>query len=447
MKILFLFCVFTIAAYARIGETPDEIQKRFGKPDHNLGWLEMQRLLPGYKLTTKDAAISYVFEETPIVVHFLNNRSVFEKYVFNKDGTKLSALKEIEDKVLELHNNGDPWVLEFTKIPETDGALETAKYDIKQHGLLWSGITHLREYRAFYKAKGFIVTFDIQDFKSISLVIETDDFRALRLSKTAKEIPAVKPALPQTPLAGFAKEIPAVKPAQTVAESQKQAVAKYPELAKQGSALHTQFLDLLKQAKDAKEPLLDDPNWPMILADKVSDQIAKERQPAIAPKPPEVAPIDPDVAASLDKSKSRLGETLPQCVARYGPVTQKLTVSKFPQFVFQKDKVQITVTFVDGKAQQITYKKQYFLAEEVQKLLELSAAGSRWELDASKTALEQSPNFDVVEMFLRKDEGANAEHFRLKITASSLGMEIMDTVTIQAREFHEAIKAGVLKGL
>lgn len=233
--------------------------------------------------------------------------------------------------------------------------------------------------------------------------------------------------------------------AQTVADSQKQALTKYPELAKEGSGLHTQFMALYRQAKESNQQLLDDPNWPMILAEKASDLIAKERQPAIAPKPAEVAPTDSDVAA--DKSKSRLGETLPQCVARYGPVTQKLTVSKFPQFVFQKDKVQITVTFVDGKAQQICYQKKFFLAEEVQKLLELSASGSLWELDANKTAQEQSQNFDVVEMFLRKDGGANAEHFRLKISASTLGMEIMDTVLIQAREFYEAIKAGVLKGL
>ncbi len=57
--------------------------------------------------------------------------------------------------------------------------------------------------------------------------------------------------------------------AQTVEQSQKRAVAKFPDLARKGSEFHKRFfseLDLLKRESPWR---LDSPNWPMALADDV----------------------------------------------------------------------------------------------------------------------------------------------------------------------------------
>ena len=58
--------------------------------------------------------------------------------------------------------------------------------------------------------------------------------------------------------------------AQTVADSLRQATTKYPALAQQGSPLHTKCLALYNEAKQTNPALLQDPNWPMILADRAA---------------------------------------------------------------------------------------------------------------------------------------------------------------------------------
>ena len=60
---------------------------------------------------------------------------------------------------------------------------------------------------------------------------------------------------------------------QTVADAQKQALAKYPELGREGSPLHTQFKSLYTAAKQSDPTLLSNPNWPLILADRASSAI------------------------------------------------------------------------------------------------------------------------------------------------------------------------------
>ena len=57
---------------------------------------------------------------------------------------------------------------------------------------------------------------------------------------------------------------------QTVAEAQKQALAKYPELGREGSPLHTQFKSLYAAVKQSDPKFLSHPNWPLILADRAS---------------------------------------------------------------------------------------------------------------------------------------------------------------------------------
>jgi hypothetical protein len=57
---------------------------------------------------------------------------------------------------------------------------------------------------------------------------------------------------------------------QTVADSQRQALAKYPALAQEGSPLHGKFLALYNDAKQNNPKLLSDSNWPIILADRAA---------------------------------------------------------------------------------------------------------------------------------------------------------------------------------
>lgn len=63
----------------------------------------------------------------------------------------------------------------------------------------------------------------------------------------------------------------------TVADAQKQAMAKYPDLAKAGTPLHTKFLDLYNEAK-AKNAL-SDPSWPLLLALRASSLLASGTAP------------------------------------------------------------------------------------------------------------------------------------------------------------------------
>jgi hypothetical protein len=58
--------------------------------------------------------------------------------------------------------------------------------------------------------------------------------------------------------------------AQTAADSQKQAVEKYPELAKEGTPLHSKFIELYRQAKETNPTFLQNPDWPITIADKAS---------------------------------------------------------------------------------------------------------------------------------------------------------------------------------
>ena len=68
---------------------------------------------------------------------------------------------------------------------------------------------------------------------------------------------------------------------QNADETRKRAVEKFPELAKSGSEFNKVFLALHDEAKRSNPALLADPNWPMILAERVSFRIRKVRLPKV----------------------------------------------------------------------------------------------------------------------------------------------------------------------
>ena len=93
--------------------------------------------------------------------------------------------------------------------------------------------------------------------------------------------------------------------AQTVADAQKQAAAKYPDLSRAGTPLNTKFVELYREASASNPTLLSNPNWPVILADKAAALIVKTPSapnittPPAAPAPKPAAPAEPPPADDL----------------------------------------------------------------------------------------------------------------------------------------------------
>ena len=93
--------------------------------------------------------------------------------------------------------------------------------------------------------------------------------------------------------------------AQTVADAQKQAAAKYPDLSRAGTPLNTKFVELYREASASNPTLLSNPNWPVILADKAAALVAKTPStpntttPPAAPAPKPAAPAEPPPADDL----------------------------------------------------------------------------------------------------------------------------------------------------
>ena len=68
--------------------------------------------------------------------------------------------------------------------------------------------------------------------------------------------------------------------AQTVADSQKQAVTKYPALSREGTPIHTKFLSLVTEMKEQNPAFFNAPSWPMTLADRAASAIKAEADAA-----------------------------------------------------------------------------------------------------------------------------------------------------------------------
>lgn len=65
----------------------------------------------------------------------------------------------------------------------------------------------------------------------------------------------------------------AVRAVDTVADSQKLAVKLFPELGVQGSQLHSRFMALYDEAQKNKSSLMENPRWPIILAEQAAQSI------------------------------------------------------------------------------------------------------------------------------------------------------------------------------
>jgi hypothetical protein len=134
--------------------------------------------------------------------------------------------------------------------------------------------------------------------------------------------------------------------AQSVDDAQKQAIAKYPDLVRDGSPLHSKFLELYHQAQEFDPTLLSDPNWPLILSDKASallaaDAMASQPSPSPSPTP------EPSPAASPPPAPSPSQPTPAPSSPRPAKIDQGQT-SAASTFAVAKDCVDIVFFFVVG---------------------------------------------------------------------------------------------------
>jgi hypothetical protein len=86
--------------------------------------------------------------------------------------------------------------------------------------------------------------------------------------------------------------------AQTVDDATRKAVAKYPDLVRDGSPLHEEFLKLYHEAQEFNPTLLSDPDWPIILSDSASALVTVNPAPSASPA------TDPSPAASASPAPS-----------------------------------------------------------------------------------------------------------------------------------------------
>jgi hypothetical protein len=78
--------------------------------------------------------------------------------------------------------------------------------------------------------------------------------------------------------------------AQTVDDAQKQAIAKYPDLTRDGTPLHTKFIQLYREIQETDPALLSNPNWPLILSDEAHDLLSANPGPSGSPASPPQLP-------------------------------------------------------------------------------------------------------------------------------------------------------------
>ena len=84
--------------------------------------------------------------------------------------------------------------------------------------------------------------------------------------------------------------------AATTADAQAEAIRKYPELGKAGSAFNVEFLARAKRYQTEKPDFAKDPAWPLKLADEVANAARKDTPPAPSAPSAAAAPVAPPPA-------------------------------------------------------------------------------------------------------------------------------------------------------
>src|SRR5215204_1744652 len=79
---------------------------------------------------------------------------------------------------------------------------------------------------------------------------------------------------------------------------------------------------------------------------------------------------------------ARVGETLDECVQRYGPMIErrpaKLSASDPDVMVFSKAGITVAVEFKEGKAWHLTFRKTALTAGEIEAVITANAGATIW---------------------------------------------------------------------
>jgi hypothetical protein len=136
-------------------------------------------------------------------------------------------------------------------------------------------------------------------------------------------------------------------------------------------------------------------------------------------------------------AEARLGETVEQCMERYGPVIERrsaiLSASDPESLVFSKSGVTIIIEYRESKAWQISYRKVKMLANEVESLVAANAGEGPWSGSLKLGASEYRLSGDRTRL------AAMGE-----IPGSKAGMTVTE-LRIMTREWLTENRAGYLR--
>lgn len=111
---------------------------------------------------------------------------------------------------------------------------------------------------------------------------------------------------------GFALVMTLVLPAtaETVADAQKEAVERYPDLGDEGSPIHAKFLELYQNAQKTEPSLFSNVDWPVIIADRAYALLAATPTPSPTATPSGAGPVATGTTGNIpslsDADKARI---------------------------------------------------------------------------------------------------------------------------------------------
>ena len=143
----------------------------------------------------------------------------------------------------------------------------------------------LKDSRVLVGRKPYLIktgdTFPLDELKDGDAIFFANE---LRLSLPEDAVDIVTPERPQRPTASAAPPPGSVSGAndRDTARSQQDAVRRYPALGVKDSPENRIFLETVRELREAKSELLDDPEWPLLIANLLAKREGWERKESVS---------------------------------------------------------------------------------------------------------------------------------------------------------------------
>jgi hypothetical protein len=137
----------------------------------------------------------------------------------------------------------------------------------------------------------------------------------------------------------------------------------------------------------------------------------------------------------VTSSGARIGETLPECKARYGNVIRvELSRPDYPQYCFRKGDIEIRVRLLNGRsgAEVFTGKYGRMSQAQISEMLAANSGGFEWKQAAPENFDKET--YSAQWRLLRSDGIAHAEYVSMAHLAS-------DILTIETSDFQKVFRA------